>query len=49
MNTSYNNLTKVELHVHLDCCLSYNALKRINPEISFDLFNNNLLAHLVVA
>ena len=34
MNT-YNNLTKVELHVHLDCCLSYNALKRINPEISF--------------
>ena len=35
MNTSYNNLTKVELHVHLDCCLSYNALKRINPEISF--------------
>ena len=32
MNTFYDNLTKVELHVHLDCCLSYNALKKINKK-----------------
>ena len=43
MNTSYNNLTKVELHVHLDCCLSYNALKRINPEISFESFQQQFI------
>ena len=49
MNSNINNLPKVELHVHLDCCLSYKALKRINPEISYETFNNNLLALLVVA
>ena len=43
MNSIFNNLTKVELHVHLDCCLSYNALKRINPEISFEAFQKQFI------
>lgn len=43
MNTSYDNLTKVELHVHLDCCLSYNALKKINPKVSFETFQKQFI------
>ena len=43
MNSLYNNLTKVELHVHLDCCLSYNALKRMNSEISFETFQKEFI------
>jgi len=39
----YDNLTKVELHVHLDCCLSYNALKKINPKVSFETFQKQFI------
>ena len=39
MNSNFNSLPKVELHVHLDCCLSYKALKKINPKISYDDFH----------
>ncbi len=35
-------LPKVELHLHLDCSLSYNAVKKLKPAISesdyMDLF-----------
>ena len=27
------NLPKVELHLHLDCCLSFDVVKKINPKI----------------
>ncbi|MDA8808239.1 adenosine deaminase [Flavobacteriaceae bacterium] len=43
MNSLYNNLAKVELHVHLDCCLSYKALKRMNSEISFETFQKEFI------
>ena len=43
MNSDFNNLPKVELHVHLDCCLSYKALKKINPKISYSTFQNQFI------
>ena len=43
MNSNFNSLPKVELHVHLDCCLSYKALKRINPKISYDDFQTQFI------
>ena len=43
MNSNFNSLPKVELHVHLDCCLSYKALKKINPKISYDDFQTQFI------
>ena len=43
MNSDFKNLPKVELHVHLDCCLSYKALKKINPKISYSTFQNQFI------
>ncbi|MEJ6699313.1 MAG: adenosine deaminase [Flavobacteriaceae bacterium] len=43
MNSDFKNLPKVELHVHLDCCLSYKALKKINPKISYITFQNQFI------
>ena len=40
----FNNLPKIELHIHLDCSLSYETVKRLRPEISIDEFNNNFKA-----
>ena len=33
MNFTIEKLPKVELHVHLDCCLSYKALSKIDSSI----------------
>ena len=41
MNSNFNSLPKVELHVHLDCCLSYKALKKINPKSPEDKILEN--------
>ncbi|HEJ9484860.1 TPA: adenosine deaminase [Proteus mirabilis] len=38
-------LPKVELHVHLDTCLSYFYIKQLDPTISFDKFNQQFVAH----
>ena len=38
MNFTIEKLPKVELHVHLDCCLSYKALSKIDSSISLSLF-----------
>ncbi|MEJ6765456.1 MAG: adenosine deaminase [Flavobacteriaceae bacterium] len=43
MNSDFKNLPKVELHVHLDCCLSYKALKKINSKISYSTFQNQFI------
>lgn len=37
-------LPKVELHLHLDCSLSYNAVSRLEPSISRDEFNSEFVA-----
>ena len=38
------NLPKVELHLHLDCCLSFDVVKKINPKIDIQTFNKNFKA-----
>jgi adenosine deaminase len=38
------NLPKVELHSHLDCCLSYDAVRRIEPSISRDRYDEYFVA-----
>lgn len=38
-------LPKIELHVHLDTCLSYFYIKQLDPTISFDKFNQQFVAH----
>ena len=33
LNKDLRILPKVELHLHLDCCLSFEVVKKINPQI----------------
>lgn len=40
----FHQLPKIELHLHLDCSLSYAVVKKINPEISFEKFNDSFIA-----
>ncbi|HEU5155532.1 MAG TPA: adenosine deaminase [Streptosporangiaceae bacterium] len=37
-------LPKVELHSHLDCCLSYDAVRRIDPSITRDHYDRHFVA-----
>lgn len=41
---NFNHLPKVELHLHLDCSLSYSAVSQIDPSISLEEFNTNFIA-----
>jgi adenosine deaminase len=40
----YNKVPKVELHLHLDCSLSYEVVKAINPSISLDEYKRDFIA-----
>ncbi len=40
----YSKLPKVELHLHLDCSLSYEVVKKINPAITYDEFRSSFVA-----
>lgn len=42
MNTE--ELSKVELHVHLDCCLSYDVVQRLKPGISREQYHRDFIA-----
>ena len=37
-------LPKVELHLHLDCSLSYNVVKRLDPSISYAQYQATFIA-----
>ncbi len=37
-------LPKVELHLHLDCCLSYDVVKKINHAITFEEYRSSFIA-----
>jgi adenosine deaminase len=37
-------LPKVELHVHLDCCLSYDAVRTLRPSISKEQYRDEFIA-----
>ena len=41
---NYQNLPKIELHLHLDCSLSYSVVQQINPEISFEAYQQSFIA-----
>lgn len=40
----YNKLPKVELHLHLDCSLSYEVVQQIRPGISMEEFKDTYIA-----
>lgn len=43
-NTDYTKLPKVELHLHLDCCLSYDVVHKIDPMISYQTYKEAFIA-----
>lgn len=45
MNTNeLTKLTKVELHVHLDCCLSFDVVQRLKPGVTPDEYKQDFIA-----
>jgi adenosine deaminase len=40
----YHQLPKIELHLHLDCSLSYKVVQQINPAITFDEYRESFIA-----
>ena len=41
---NYQNLPKIELHLHLDCSLSYKVVKQIDPSISLEEYKDSFIA-----
>jgi adenosine deaminase len=42
--TNYHILPKVELHLHLDCCLSYKLVQQLDPGITEDQYRESFIA-----
>ena len=42
--SKYNKIPKVELHLHLDCSLSFDVVNRINPLIEIDEYKSSFQA-----
>ena len=40
----YHQLPKIELHLHLDCSLSYKVVQQIDPAISLKEYNDSFIA-----
>ena len=40
----YHHLPKIELHLHLDCSLSYKVVQQIDPSISFEEYKDAFIA-----
>ncbi len=40
----YHQLPKIELHLHLDCSLSYKVVQQIDPTISVEEYKNSFIA-----
>lgn len=40
----YQKVPKVELHLHLDCCLSYDIVKRLRPSVSLREYHQTFIA-----
>ena len=43
-NMKYKQLPKIELHLHLDCSLSYAVVEQIDPSISFENYRESFVA-----
>jgi adenosine deaminase len=37
-------LPKIELHLHLDCSLSYNVVKKLDPSVTLEQYNHEFIA-----
>ncbi len=44
MPVDFRLYSKVELHLHLDCSLSYNVVRKINPSISEETYRRDFIA-----
>lgn len=42
--TDFSRLPKVELHLHLDCSLSYEVVRRIRPEVARERYEREFIA-----
>jgi adenosine deaminase len=42
--TDYSKLPKIELHLHLDCSLSYEVVKQISPNTTIEEYNQSFIA-----
>jgi adenosine deaminase len=40
----YQFLPKIELHLHLDCSLSYKVVKQINPDVTYEEYKESFIA-----
>ncbi len=40
----YNTLPKIELHLHLDCSLSYAVVKQLSPSVTLADYNSSFIA-----
>ncbi len=40
----YSKLPKIELHLHLDCSLSYKVVQQLDPSISFETYQESFVA-----
>lgn len=43
-NTSVSGLPKVELHHHLDCSLSYEVVRQLDPAVSYEAWRRDFIA-----
>jgi adenosine deaminase len=41
---NYRSLPKIELHLHLDCSLSYKVVQQINPAVSLEEYKESFIA-----
>jgi adenosine deaminase len=41
---NYQDLPKIELHLHLDCSLSYKVVKQIDPSVSLEEYRDSFIA-----
>lgn len=43
-NPDYRRLPKIELHLHLDCSLTYQVVQRLNPAIDYETYRRAFVA-----
>ena len=41
---SFDQLPKVELHLHLDCSLGYEVVNRIDPSVTEEIYRRDFIA-----
>lgn len=41
---NFRSLPKIELHLHLDCCLSYAVVQQLDPAISEEVYRRDFMA-----